>query len=266
MVCSLPPEMLDVVVDHLYDQPTTLRACCLVSKSWVPRSRIHLFAHVEFNASGPSIRLWTAAFPDPFNSPAHYTRILRVINIGFIAGTKNDVTPWIRAFHNVVHLHVETKGWSGPDWASHVPFHGLSPAIRSLHLESPYTQPSIIFELICSFSLLEDLTLLALFPAPPRDEWITPLTFPRLTGSLLLSGSTSPITRRLLDLPNGLYFTKITLVFDYEADFKLATDLVSRCSDTLESLDVTREPGEFPSFPVSDQYLTTMIRTSHDLV
>jgi len=48
------------------------------------------------------------------------------------------------------------------------------------------------------------------------------------------------VVRRLLDLPNGPNFTKITLLcVDNEIDFKSATDLVSKCSDSLESLDVS---------------------------
>ena len=44
----LPAEMLDHVVDHLHDARDALRNCCLVSKSWVPRARKHLFADIWF--------------------------------------------------------------------------------------------------------------------------------------------------------------------------------------------------------------------------
>ncbi|KAF9645264.1 hypothetical protein BDM02DRAFT_3073690, partial [Thelephora ganbajun] len=44
----LPPEILDYIVDLLHDEPETLKQCCLVSKSWVSRTRKHLFANVEF--------------------------------------------------------------------------------------------------------------------------------------------------------------------------------------------------------------------------
>ena len=162
MICSLPPEILDIVVDHLHDQPTTLGACCVVSRSWIPRSRIHIFARVKLNAYGPStVRHWIAAFPDPLNSPAHYARTLTVIGLRLVTRTGENVTPWIRAFHNVVQLHVELQGWGGlDDRASLVPFHGLSPAIRLLRLKSSVTQPSVNFELLCSFSLLEELEFL----------------------------------------------------------------------------------------------------------
>lgn len=32
---SLPPKMLDLIVDHLHNKRETLRQCCLISKSWV---------------------------------------------------------------------------------------------------------------------------------------------------------------------------------------------------------------------------------------
>ena len=50
-----PPEIFDLIIDHLQDEPITLKACCLVSKSWVPRSRMHIFAHVEFDPVGTPV-------------------------------------------------------------------------------------------------------------------------------------------------------------------------------------------------------------------
>jgi hypothetical protein len=45
---DLPPEILDYIIDLLHDEPETLKRCCLVSKSWVPRTRKHLFADIGF--------------------------------------------------------------------------------------------------------------------------------------------------------------------------------------------------------------------------
>ena len=47
MTRYLLPGVLDLIVNHLHDEPTALRACCLVSGSWAPRSWMHLFAHVK---------------------------------------------------------------------------------------------------------------------------------------------------------------------------------------------------------------------------
>ena len=245
MPCSLPPEILDLIVDHLHDEPLTLKACCITSKAWIPRTRRHLFAHVRFDKFMFTFELWMNAFPDPSNSPAHHTQTLTILGLKLVAAASTDVGRWIRAFCNVVHLTVNPcddwdGGW-GNGQVSLLPFHGVSPAIKSLSLDTISIPPSEIFGLVCSFPLLEDFALNMVRCEPGVDEWAAPLTSPRLTGSLKLSsvvGGIDRTARRLFDFPNGLHFTEIVLVCVDGADFKLVTDLVSRCSSTLESLDV----------------------------
>ena len=128
--------------------------------------------------------------------------------------------------------------------------------VRSLRLT--YTSFGV-FDLICSFPLLEDLALVDLCPEDGTfDGRKTPSTSPRLTGSLDLSAREGirSATRQLLDFPDGLRFAKITVECRGE-DFGSATDLVSSCSDTLESLDICCFPvGAFPSASLIDQCLT----------
>ena len=252
MHCSrspLPPEILDLTIDHFHDEPATLKVCCLVSKSWIPRARRHLFDHVKFDEfRESSFGSWMKTFPDPSNSPAHYTRTLSIFGIKPFTAADTDVGRWIHAFSSVVHLHVEicnSNIWDGGVRirVSLLPFHGLSPAVRSLHLESASGLSSEV-NLMCSFPLLEDFAFIVFDHGNDADEWTTPSTSPRLTGSLTLSGAEEeigPTARRLLDLPNGLHFTKIVLVWVTDVDPRLANDLVLRCSNTLESLDVTEE-------------------------
>lgn len=265
---SIPPEIIDLIVDNLEDRQSALRACCLVSKSWVPRCRVHLFARVRFTNS--SIESWVKTFPDPSNSPAHYTRSLTFRGRWFLTDAGPVVARRIRAFpfHNVAHLTLGFKPSSG--LVSLVPFHGLLPTIRSLRLEFTCIRPSEVLGLACSFPLLEDLALFPFSYWIEVDRGIPPPTSPRLTGSLQLhsmGGGMSHITRWLLNLPNGLNFTKIALLcVDEEIDFNSATDLVSRCSDTLESLDVSEYlPGVFFffSFPAPDRHLIAEFRHVH---
>ena len=258
MSSSLPPELLDLIVDHLHDDPTALKTCSVVSKSWIPRTRRHLFAHVEFHASKSHVGLWKKAFPDPSNSPAYHTRTLSVHRIRVIAAADTGVDGWIRTFRSVVHLKL-----SGMDRTSPIPFCGLSPAIRSLSL---INVPLDAFDLICSFPLLEDLTLVVLFPVGDEDGWNPPLKSPKLTGTLDLKmfGRANCVTRRLLVLPDGLHFSKITVLFTNEG-IKSVTDLVSKCSGTLEFLTLHFWPrGAFLSTPVNGQHLTTT-RTRRDV-
>jgi len=262
MSCTsiLPPEILDLIADNLHDEPATLKTCCVVSKSWVPRARKHLFAHVEFNASPPDIELWKKTFPDPSNSPAHHARTLSIRGIPSITAADAGVGGWIRAFHNVEHLRL-VRPFKPPL----VPFYGLSPVVRSLRL----TQFTIgVFDLICSFPLLEDLALILLYPESEADGWNPPLTSPKLTGCLELRSASMfrSIARRLSVLPGGLRFSNIKAVF-FNKDAEPVTDLVSRCSDTLEILTmIYLRRGAFTSAPMTDQYLTSALgcRTIYD--
>ena len=69
MSCPLPPEVLDLIVDNLHNELRVLRTCCTVSESWVPRTRTHLFACVEFRLLRSPIESWMKGFPDPSKSP-----------------------------------------------------------------------------------------------------------------------------------------------------------------------------------------------------
>ena len=101
---DLPPELLDQIVDHLQDTEEVLRNCCLVSKSWVPRTRRHLFAIIKFDTV-EKLRAWKETFSDPSTSPAHYTKTL-FINCLQAAGADAEMGSWIRAFSRVTHLGV----------------------------------------------------------------------------------------------------------------------------------------------------------------
>jgi len=262
MCCSLPPEMLDLIVDHLHDQPATLRVCCLVSKSWVPRTRTHLFAHVRLTSRFP-FGSWAKAFPDPLNSPAHHTRSLTIQDYHstwFAAAAGVDAGHWIRAFHNVVHLDINRHPFA--------PLHGLSPTVKSLRLALSRPRLSEVFDLMCSFPLLEDFSFLFYNYEDDLEGWTAPSTSPRLTGSFKLRSllGIGPIPRRLLDLPNGLNFTRAILACDKETDFKLVTDLVEGCSNTLESLSIVNSvSSKPPSVPVPghDRCLTAAHRPAH---
>ena len=254
MPCPLPPEILDLIVDDLHDEPDALKSCCIVSKSWVPRARKYLFSHVELHASVSHVELWKKTFPDPSNSPAHHTRSLSIRGISVVTAADTDADGWIRTFHNVERLRLDRLG-EDDFRASLVPFYGLSPTVKSLSMICASVE---VFDLICSFPLLEDLALIS----PINDEadgWNAPVTSPKLTGSLTLQSiwEIRSITRRFCALPGGLHFTKITLGLSVE-DSDSVMDLISRCSNTLESLKITCFflMGTFPSVPAIGQYLT----------
>ena len=265
----LPPETLDCIVDNLHDESKALQICCLVAKSWLPRTRKHLFADVKFSSS-KDLQSWKKTFPDPSTSPAYYTRTLLV-------GCPQDVTAadaeedgWIRTFSCVARLEVDT-GWDVNDWGvSLTPFHALSPVLKSLCVSSVHIPPLWVFGLARSLPHLEDLTLMTYGTAKDDDldvygppTTIPPPSSPPFTGTLILflPGGVGPTARRLLGLPNGLHFRTLSLPWFQEGDIVWINALVMECSHTLERLRV-----EYPSIGAltwllrRNQHLTSVCR------
>jgi hypothetical protein len=48
---SIPQEIIDQFIDHLYNDWEALKTCALVCRAWVPSSRYHLFGHVNIRVS-----------------------------------------------------------------------------------------------------------------------------------------------------------------------------------------------------------------------
>ena len=239
----LPAELLDHVVDHLHDTEDALRNCCLVSKSWIPRTRKHLFINVRFRAE-EYLESRKEAFPDPLTSPARYTETLRIDCLHVVTAADAEPGGWIKSFSRVVHLRLAE--YDGGRF-SLLPFHGFSPVLKSLDVEFGAHPPT--FDLILSFPLLEDLAVN--FFGTKIDDGdgsdglpivIQPPNPPMFTGSLdLVITGVKPFIRQLLSLPSGIHFRKFTMTWTHEGDILPTTALVERCSHTLQSLDIIRK-------------------------
>ena len=258
----IPQEIWDLIIDHLHDDPETLYTCCLVSNAWVLRAKKHLFAKITFIPPDRHIPQWRGAFPDPATSPAHNVRTLSIRKPRLIT-TENTNT--LLTFCGVTHLSVDTDSWQDRG-VSLSPFHGFSPVVRSLRLATTLLRHSEIFDLICSFPLLEDLALIHRGPRSWDEDlsWNHPSTSPRLTGSLELNPNRmdgiEPTVHSLLNLPNGLHFKRISVLWSSHNDIKSTMDLVSSCSNTLESLDITNHfQCMFSTTTAPDQCFTVQI-------
>jgi len=242
----LPPEILDYIVDILHAEPETLKECCLVSKSWVPRTRKYLFATIEFNSES-HLESWMKTFPDPSDSPAFHTNSLAISCTQVI----RTAGGWIQTFPRITNLQLSGIINQRPrdPKAPLVPFYKFSPTLKSLYMHCitlPYPE---LFTLVCSSPLLEDLTLtghemLSWSGDDPRG--VVTSASPLLTGSLKLTipGGMEYTARQLLNLPNGLHFRTLKFSWTREDDLRWIMELVVGCSESLEYLDLTL-PGAF---------------------
>ena len=255
---TLPCELLDHIVDilHCSQAPSQklLRNCCLVSKSWVPSTRKHLFAEINFKTA-KSLKSWKKTFPDPSTSPARYTKVLsiggpEVVKTADVEGRRQ----WIKAFSRVVCLVMDGGSWYYPPARGWVPacilLRGISPVIKSLRVKHVFFSSPRLFDLILSFPLLEDLDVVGCRSLPVGGGGASdglPVVVQQASSLPVFGGSLDldinkgmgPIARRLLSLPGDIHFRKLTLKLFCEEDIPLTAALVGRCSHTLESLDIT---------------------------
>ena len=244
----LPSELLDHVVDFLFDAGDALKSCCLTSKSWIPRTRKHLFAEVKFRYK-EDLYSWKATFRDPSTSPACYTKTLAVECPWAATVSDAEEGGWIRTFSCVERLELESLRmveYQSVELNCLLPFHGFSgPAIKSLRLAYIPLPLPLIFDFIYSFPLLEDLSVFASVVPPAHTNTllerqrttIHPLNPPVFTGSLELFRAGSFITH-LLSLTSGLHFRELKLIWDKEDGVSPTTSLVESCCSILESLHV----------------------------
>ena len=232
----LPAELLDHTVDHLHDARVAPKSCCLTSKSWVPRTRKHLFAKVTFKTAA-RLQSWKTSFPDPPSSPARYTKDLVVWCPELVTAADAEERGWIRAFSQVVHLDLDF------DWSktSLLPFHGLSLTLKSLHLDFGCVLIPRVLNLIHSFPLFEDLSLIVWGDDPIEDfNGQHTVVQPLLARSLTLDvkEGMNRVVSQLFPSQNDLRFRELDLALICEEDVFEISALVERCRFTLESLKV----------------------------
>ena len=243
--------MLDFVTDHLCNETDTLMQCCLVSKSWVSRTRKHLFAVIMFNTRG-YIEAWKRTFPVSSDSPARHTRVLVIHCPGVITAADGADHGLIRTFSHLVCLEVNEYADPGCGLGlgmNLAPFYNVPPVtLKSLSVASPSALPMQVVNLICSLPFLEDLTLIggADDDSDGPDTVVPSSSSPPFTGTLVLYmvQGVASMARRLLNLPNGLNFQKLQSQCYRTGDLPYIVDLVTACSGTLKFLDITYAPAK----------------------
>ena len=250
----LPPEIIDGIIEHLHDDKGALKQCSLASKQLASHTQRYLFNAVEITSK--NLEGWKKTFPNSATSLAHYARSLTVHPTDLVTAKDGIDGGWIKPFTNVERLELRNLVQPGNPipTVSLTPFHALS-SIKSLRVTFTAISPLEIINLICSLPLLEDLGINALnTEIDDIDEVILqPVNPPPLTGTLHLRSGVKRVANILSHVPvhNGLRFRKIILDADSleeEEELEYAPDLVERCSNTLEYIQIRRsELGElFP--------------------
>ncbi|KAK0434420.1 hypothetical protein EV421DRAFT_1335392 [Armillaria borealis] len=152
---NVPPELIDEIIDYLWDDKDALVACSFVCQLFCTRTRVHLFHSIELQHP-----------PDDGSSSQNILPYIKKITIRRNSDNIPSVTPFLSSLPNLTALHLDMIDFFNP-WSlhhlvcqlrgltsidlSHIQFHGTilrEPTIMNLDEPSPRINKISMWELI----------------------------------------------------------------------------------------------------------------------
>lgn len=283
---SLPPELFDETLDHLWDDIKTLRTCSLVCRSWVPTTRLHIFRTVRLSSEAACSQFSTLLE----NSPA-IARCVRKLTISAqYAGVGADNRgieddAWVNASAEIArrlgqHGRVNTLALSRLRWTSLAQstrdaYKAVFRGVKTLLLfEVRFHASGDVLEFLDAFPDLEELY----FHAVSWDFESTTPAAPASTAELIsrsvsqegdkmhlsylfLDPRSSPtlVTEWILSHPSEQKLRTIQLCWRELDSTKALGDLLQASGSSLERLQV-----EFPSGIAEETVLHNHVSLIHN--
>ena len=269
----IPTEIIDEILDHFiadsgpYDDSLkrSLQSYSLVSKSWVPSCRRHLFHTITFFSE--DVVKWLKTFPVPQESPAHYVKDLRLLLGGRYGAPEkfSKHTPWFTNVERMV-LTMDTTS---------LPRRIFSPArlpqsVTSLTIRAggPGVDLVQMREIIAHLPNLNDLILSGCFIVRPTFKQLLPGLGTGLRGRFggelqIRDGYTNEyIVNMLLEVPAGLHFTKLHIHAD-RACLLQTVRLAEACCKTLVNLLFSCAIHLGKSSPLPNLLVSLILTSTH---
>lgn len=237
VIPRVPQEVIDEILGHLgaSSDLESLRSCALVSRSWVPSCRQHLFRTVTFSWLG--IERWVETFPVPEEGPAHLVRDL-AIRIGRGERTPEGVFEYSPWFTNVARVTLSASQGC-PFYIA--PYWRLPQSTTSLIIDAESIALSQILDIMTGLPNLDDLSLSGTYllnKLLPLEAGTNPMG--RFGGRLRLIGGLADesLMDALLEIPSGLRFTEVEVRCTRNSLLSTVR-LAEGCSETLVKLSYT---------------------------
>lgn len=250
MIAQFPQELVDMIIDFLHDDGTSLYTCSLVCNGWLESSRVHKFWLVAIGRDGRSLDECPIAAP--------YVRRLSFLShhpFAFSAGLSKctNLRKLILTFRHMEHCEIPNI----PEIRSALPFDRL----KSLSLTQCCFQDGChFFNLLCSFPLLNSLSITKV--GWKADNFLnvglpnSPIIFPPFAGALCTyefepgKNYEKPILGFLASLLSEARFRTIKVLKGYRSrstgSVEALNKLLVLCGAHLQKLDLR-------SFKVHDQ-------------
>ncbi|KAI0672680.1 hypothetical protein C8Q78DRAFT_1152127 [Trametes maxima] len=271
----LPPELYDATIDYLEDDVESLRACGLACKTWLPRSRFHLFRSVRLRHADDVVRFRALLASAP--GVAHYVRKLSLVAdyAGVTAdgaaleddGWVDDAADLLPLFTGVTTLALARVRWHALNDETRAAFDGVFKTVHQLFLfEVSFDASRDVIAFLSGFPVLQELCFEAVSwkkdsPSPfeAQDEFAE-------AGSMHLSylfldpkSSPTLVTEWLLQQPGEQHLRAIQLCWRELENTKSVGDLLQASGASLESLQV-----EFPAGLSEEAVLQNNLSLAHN--
>jgi hypothetical protein len=200
---TIPQEMVDEFIGHLYDDRRVLKTCALVCRAWVPSSRYHLFSSLRLSPSsyGLSFRRLIGHLDHPLCTFASSVRKISIIayTVGGspIPFRLDPLIPHLAKLSSVKFLISDEIAGQDTNsfWQALLKSPSFTPQITHLTLHNPLFESfEKCMETIHSFPSL--VHLVCDFRRQSDDKWTQDL--PAFSGSL-------PPTLRALGITLSLH-------------------------------------------------------------
>lgn len=245
---KLPKELIDIVVDYLYDDIEALKYCRLVHSSWVLTCRLHIFEHVAFHMLS-DLESWVDIFPLVRESPAKQVQSLHLSGLWASLSDEcfdpddfnESLLHHFQSFDGVRILAL-TAFNIPPSRSPALQFAHFRCSLRTLKLYSPLpVKQSDLLRLICNFPRLDDLAIIQVncWVEETGEDLDPPQESPSFRGNLQLVGISDPndhFIARLVDLPGGVNFQSIETQSFRVENYQPLSRLMASCASTLENL------------------------------
>ena len=248
----LPQELIDSVIDELKHDVGSLRACSLVSKPWVYRSRRYLFATVHLPTC--LLRKWLERVPaDPsINTPPldphHHVRSLSLQPATTSAPfcIPETFVDHLSSFTQVSTLAIGSslrKEWTDPFSDSALVakyFGGLGQSLRKLELTRVHLNMAVLKALLDVFPLLEQILIFS--PMMVDEEAKSVEAFPPYLRERRNGQGPSDVVRRVpCEKVSTRRVNNLTLLFPPgELVMGLIVSLPLRCQELVFAEDAGR--------------------------
>ncbi|KAI0928933.1 hypothetical protein AcV5_006345 [Taiwanofungus camphoratus] len=264
MPAVFPPELFDETIDHLWDDPKTLKACSLTCRDWVPSSRLHLFR---------TMRIYTAAdcarFGALLKSASVIAQCVRTLTISAeyngvdSEGRAVEDDAWVNTAVGFLAklTRVNTLGLARVRWSALLPetqdaFFDMFRCVRTLFLfEVRFNASRDVLDFLSAFPYLGELYFHGVSWAHNSPRPMIPIGKNAGTSMsneqgrmqltyLFLDPRSSPtlVTEWLLSHPSEQHLRTIQLCWREIENMKAVGDLLNASGASLEKLQI-----EFPA-------------------